>query len=76
MTASDWKKMFKQLDSKPAIKSRYIKFCKPKDRTTGIAKQKCVRCGRFGAHLNQYGLHLCRHCFREIAEKIGFKKYH
>ncbi len=76
MTASDWKKMFKQLNAKPVIKSRYVKFCKPKDRKHGVASQKCVRCGRYGGHLNQYGLHLCRHCFREIAEKIGFKKYH
>ena len=68
--------MFKQLDSKPAIKSRYIRFCKPKERKYGIASKKCIRCGRYGAHLNQYGLDLCRHCFREIAEKIGFKKYH
>ncbi|MCA9485673.1 MAG: 30S ribosomal protein S14 [Nanoarchaeota archaeon] len=54
---------------------KFIKHCKPKDRKQGIASQKCERCGRFGAHLNQYNLNLCRHCFREIAEEIGFKKY-
>ncbi len=75
MTASDWRKILKQLEKKPAIKARFLKFCKPKDRKFGIAAKKCIRCGRYGAHLNQYGLHLCRHCFREIAEKIGFKKY-
>ncbi|MDO8508420.1 MAG: 30S ribosomal protein S14 [Nanoarchaeota archaeon] len=52
-----------------------MKHNKPKTRTTGIAKMKCERCGRFGAHLSQYNLNLCRHCFREIAEQIGFQKY-
>ncbi|MDP4039628.1 MAG: 30S ribosomal protein S14 [Candidatus Pacearchaeota archaeon] len=52
-----------------------MKHSKPKDRKIGVAAQKCKRCGRFGAHLNQYNLHLCRQCFREIAEEIGFKKY-
>jgi len=75
MTASDWRKALKQFKRKPAIKTKYIKHNKPKDRTTGIAKQKCEKCGRFGAHLSQYGLNLCRHCFREIAEELGFKKY-
>ena len=75
MTASDWKKIFKQLRSKPAIKNKYIKHNKPKDRKTGIAAKKCSNCGRFGGHIKQYGLNLCRHCFREIAEEIGFEKY-
>ncbi len=75
MTASDWRKILKQLGAKPAIKERFLKHCKPKDRKSGIAAKKCVRCGRFGAHLNQYRLHLCRQCFREIAEELGFKKY-
>jgi len=38
----------------------------------GIAAYKCERCGRFGAHMSQYNLNLCRQCFREIAEEIGF----
>ena len=75
MTASDWNKVLKQIRNKPHKARRFIKHNKPKLRTTGIAKQKCKRCGRFGAHLNQYGIHLCRQCFREIAEEIGFKKY-
>ena len=75
MTASDWKKITKQLHGKPAVKKKFLKHCKPKERKTGIAAQKCERCGRYGAHLSQYNLNLCRHCFREIAEEIGFKKY-
>jgi len=75
MTASDWKKIFKQLNAKPIVKEKYIKHCKPKTRKIGIAVQKCERCGRFGAHISSYGLHFCRHCFREIATEIGFNKY-
>ncbi|OIO41546.1 30S ribosomal protein S14 [Candidatus Pacearchaeota archaeon CG1_02_31_27] len=52
-----------------------MKYCKPKDRKAGIAAFKCERCGRYGAHIKKYNLHLCRQCFREVAEKIGFKKY-
>jgi len=75
MTASDWKKILKQLRNKPAVMEKFLKHCKPKDRKIGIAVRKCERCGRFGAHIKSYGLNLCRHCFREIAEEIGFKKY-
>jgi small subunit ribosomal protein S14 len=75
MTASDWNKVLKQLKNKPAVMKKFLKHNKPKKRTTGTALRKCERCGRFGGHLKQYGLNLCRHCFREIAVEIGFKKY-
>ena len=75
MTASDWKKVLKQLDSKPAVRDKFIKHCKPKERKTGITVKKCGRCERFGAHIGAYNLNLCRQCFREIAEEIGFQKY-
>ena len=75
MTASDWKKILKQLEAKPVIKARFLKHSKPKERKIGIATKKCERCGRIGAHIKSYGLNLCRHCFREIAEEIGFQKY-
>jgi len=75
MTASDWRKMLKQFVSKPAIRDKYIKHNKPKERATGIAKKKCEKCGRFGARVNRYGINLCRQCFREIAEALGFNKY-
>jgi len=75
MTASDWRKALKQFKRKPVIRDKFIKHNKPKDRTTGIATKKCERCGRFGAMINSHGINLCRHCFREIAEDIGFKKY-
>ncbi len=75
MTASDWKKMIKQLENKPAKLQKWKKHNKPKDRDTGEAQYKCRRCGRTGGHIHKYDLHLCRQCFREIATEIGFKKY-
>ncbi len=75
MTASDWRKMLKQLNNKLVIKEKFLKHNKPKERKTGIAAKKCERCGRFGAHISSYGINLCRHCFRETAEEIGFRKY-
>jgi small subunit ribosomal protein S14 len=65
----------KQLRRKPVVMQKFLKHNKPKERKFGIAKKKCERCGRFGAHISSYGLNLCRQCFREIAEEIGFKKY-
>ncbi|MEK6867481.1 MAG: 30S ribosomal protein S14 [Nanoarchaeota archaeon] len=53
-----------------------MKHNAPKDRKTGQERLRCRRCLRTGAHISKYGLHLCRHCFRDIAPKIGFKKFH
>jgi len=75
MTASDWNKILKQLRKKPAVLKKFLKFNKPKDRKFGTASRKCERCGRFGAHIRSYGLNLCRHCFREVATGLGFKKF-
>ncbi len=75
MGASDWNKIARQLKSKPVKFKKFLKHNKPKDRSTGTARKKCERCGRFGAHLGQYNINLCRQCFREIAEEMGFIKY-
>lgn len=75
MTTSEWTKVAEQLKGKPEVYAKFAKFNKPKVRNTGITVKKCERCGRFGGHIKQYGLNLCRQCFREIAEEIGFKKY-
>ena len=75
MSASDWKKIYNQLKNKPEKLAKFIKHNKPKERKTGIAKEKCLKCGRFGAHISSYGLKLCRQCFREMAIEIGFNKY-
>jgi len=76
MTIKDWRKAFVQLKAKPAKMKKYIKHNAPKKRRTGMAvSARCENCGRFGGHISKYGLNLCRHCFREIAVDIGFKKY-
>ncbi len=75
MSYKDWRKEFKQLKAKPVKRQKYIKHNAPKTRSSGIGLHKCRRCGRTGGHINSYGLELCRHCFRELATSIGFKKY-
>ncbi len=75
MTYSDYRKAFKQLNAKPAKKKKYIKHNAPKKRKCGVTTKKCSRCGRYGGHIDKYKLNLCRHCFREMATKLGFKKY-
>jgi len=75
MSAGDWKKILKQLKSKSWKANKFLKHNKPKDRKYGQSTKKCERCGRLGGHISSYGLHLCRQCFREIAEEVGFKKY-
>ena len=44
-------------------------------RKFGKGAHKCIRCGRYGHVYQRYGLGLCRRCFRELAPKMGFKKY-
>jgi len=75
MTTSDYKKVFKQLEVKPAKLQKYLKHNKPKERSCGVNTKHCNRCGRTRGHIDKYGLDLCRQCFREVATKIGFKKY-
>ena len=75
MTASDWRKITKQLRNKPAILKKFLKHNKPKARAFGVVAQKCEVCGRHGSHISSYNLNLCRHCFRELAVELGFKKY-
>jgi small subunit ribosomal protein S14 len=75
MTTSNYKKVFKQLKVKQPKLTKYIKHNAPKKRSCGISLKKCIRCGRIRGHVSKYGLKLCRQCFRDIATKIGFKKY-
>jgi ribosomal protein S14 len=46
-----------------------------KERKYGKGTRRCVRCGSYGPVIRRYNLYLCRQCFREVAEKLGFKKY-
>lgn len=76
MTYGDYRKEFKVLRPKPHKLAKYKKHNAPKERNTGMAQRKCRRCGRIGAPIRKYGLNYCRQCFREIAIKLGFKKYY
>jgi small subunit ribosomal protein S14 len=38
-------------------------------------ERECRRCGRKQALVGKYDIFLCRQCFREVAPKMGFKKY-
>lgn len=75
MTASSHDKVVRQLKRKEAKMKKHAKNNIPKERSCGKNRIKCRRCGRRGGHISSYGLNLCRQCFREIAAKIGFKKY-
>jgi small subunit ribosomal protein S14 len=46
-----------------------------KERKYGRGSRTCQRCGCYGPIIRKLGLNLCRRCFREKAEKLGFKKY-
>ncbi len=75
MSAKNWEKLLTQIKNKPSKLKRVLKYNKPKKRRFGIANKRCELCGRRGAHISKYGLHLCRQCFREVALELGFKKY-
>lgn len=75
MTTSDHKKMLAQLAAKPAKHKKFIKHNAPKERSCGINNRKCRRCGTHHGYIGKYGLNLCRRCFREVAIRLGFKKY-
>jgi len=75
MSYSNYKKMFTQLKAKPEKLKKYIKHNAPKERSCGISNKRCKRCGRIRGHIDKYSLDLCRQCFRQISQEIGFKKY-
>ena len=54
MTTSDHKKVYKQLEVKPAILAKYIKHNSPKERKFGRTSKKCKVCGRHSAHISKY----------------------
>lgn len=75
MVTSDYKKMLEQLKVKPAVYAKFKKHNAPKKRSCGVALKTCQRCGTHHGHIDKYGLNICRRCFREVAIKMGFKKY-
>lgn len=52
------------------MKERHTKV-----RKYGKSTHYCRRCGQYGAVIRSYDLNLCRQCFREVAGKLGFRKY-
>ncbi|TFG33267.1 30S ribosomal protein S14 [Candidatus Thorarchaeota archaeon] len=44
-------------------------------KKSGKGNRTCVRCGTHQAIIRSYNLYMCRRCFRETAEKLGFRKY-
>jgi ribosomal protein S14 len=75
MTVSDYRRILNVIKNKPGKIKKYNKHNVPKARKCGIANNKCSVCLRTGGHVGKYGLSLCRHCFRDYAKKLGFKKY-
>ncbi|MCL4380882.1 30S ribosomal protein S14 [Candidatus Marsarchaeota archaeon] len=41
----------------------------------GKGLRKCRICGTSRGVIRSHRLYICRRCFRETAEKIGFNKY-
>ena len=41
----------------------------------GKGMRKCRFCGSARGLIRSYGLRICRRCFREVGEEIGFRKY-
>ena len=76
MSASDWRKVMKQIEKKPAKLQRFMKYNRPKQRKYGRSTKSCEVCGRIGAHVGNYGINMCRQCFRQVATKLGFHKYY
>ncbi|MEW6295417.1 MAG: 30S ribosomal protein S14 [Candidatus Diapherotrites archaeon] len=38
-------------------------------------KAVCKICGNNPGMIRKYGLNICRRCFKDYAEKLGFRKY-
>ena len=41
----------------------------------GKGMRKCRFCGSARALIRSHGLRICRRCFREVGEEVGFRKY-
>jgi ribosomal protein S14 len=75
MTTSHHSKVLKQIRHKPGKYAKYLKNSVPKDRTYGKTLKRCMLCGSMRGHVGNYGINLCRKCFRDFATDLGFKQY-
>ena len=41
----------------------------------GKGRRVCRNCGNSRGLIRKYGLQVCRRCFRDMAEALGFRKY-
>jgi len=46
------------------------------DKQKGRGIRLCKKCGTTRGLIRKYGIFLCRRCFRESGEDLGFFKYH
>ncbi len=46
------------------------------DNMKGKGERRCKLCGTTRGLIRKYSIYMCRRCFREHAEKLGFKKLH
>ncbi|AAK39656.1 40S ribosomal protein S29A (nucleomorph) [Guillardia theta] len=44
-------------------------------RTYGKGSRGCRICGNRSGLIRKYGLSICRQCFREKSQNLGFDKY-
>tara|TARA_B100000029_G_scaffold35502_1_gene33391 strand:+ start:99 stop:317 length:219 start_codon:yes stop_codon:yes gene_type:complete len=44
------------------------------EKKFGRGARWCKRCGCYTSCIQKYDLSLCRQCFREVANSLGFKK--
>ena len=70
-----FRKIIKQVEKKPLKLAKIMKFNKAKKRKFGKTAVVCRKCGKREGVIRKYGLNYCRQCFREEAEKLGFRKY-
>ncbi|MGW8288672.1 MAG: 30S ribosomal protein S14 [Candidatus Bathyarchaeia archaeon] len=52
-----------------------VKQQSKKEHESGKGSRPCRRCGSYGSLIRRYDLNLCRQCFREVANDLGFRKY-
>ncbi len=57
------------------VKIRDFQATGRKQRQYGKGSRWCKRCGQYTALIQAYDLMLCRQCFREVARRLGFKKF-
>ena len=56
------------------VKDRSYEFTGRKKHKFGRGSRWCKRCGDYTAVIQKYNLMICRRCFREVANSLGFRK--